>query len=194
MSLIPGHEFKIRMGYWQGDPGPQIFTPLPNLEYTRNRVTFALESKAIACEHTLANQMEVRIEPVLDAGFFECPWNDETNVGSECRRMIEKLDRETAALSERWVADHDGGLKAIQFQEVLRCDPGILREQIVGQGARRQEIEERSAASAWLHDVSRRRGEIYSCPCFDVVNTLACNIRLRIELIEISGTRTASDQ
>jgi len=108
--------------------------------------------------------------------------------------MIEKLDRKTAGLSERRVADHDGGLQAIQFQEVLSGDPGILREQVVGQGARRQGIEKGTCTSTGLQDVSRRRGEVYSCPSFKVVNTLACNIRLCIELIEISGTPCASDQ
>ena len=66
ICLIPGHEVEIRMGSRQGDPRPQIFTPHPDLKYTGNRVAFALESKTFGSEHTLANQVEVAIEPVLE--------------------------------------------------------------------------------------------------------------------------------
>jgi hypothetical protein len=138
--------------------------------------------------------MELKGEPVLYAVLLKCARNNERYLVSECCRVIEKLDCKAAAPSERRVADYDGRRAALKFQEVLLHYPRVVGQQVVGQGARGQEVQERPCTSAGLQEISFRRVQIYTSPTFEVTYTLACYLGPCVKFIEISRQLFTADR
>ena len=120
------NELEIRMFSSQFNFRSQILTSLPNLEDARNWVAFTLKRKAIAFKHALLKEMELRSKAILDADLLKGARNNERYLVGERYRVIEKLDCEAAAPSERRVANYDSRRAALKFQEILLRYPRVF--------------------------------------------------------------------